>query len=81
MEIHIPSGERLRVSTNGKRMFADVSSTPHQESLTIEFYAFAKQIIMEKDRAFKMFIFNQDQDITDFDYGFWKDGKIVWQSF
>jgi hypothetical protein len=62
-------------------MFADVSSTPHQESLTIEFYAFAKQIIMEKDRTFKMFIFNQDQDITDFDYGFWKGGKIVWQSF
>ena len=82
MKIHIPSEQRLRVSTNGERMFADVSSTPHQESLTIEFYSFAtKQIIIEKDFTFKMFIFNQDQDISDFDYGFWKDGKIVWQSF
>ena len=81
MKIHIPSEQRLRVSTNGERMFADVSSTPYQESLTIEFYAFAKHIIIEKDRTFKMFIFNQDQDISDFDYGFWKDGKIVWQSF
>jgi hypothetical protein len=81
MKIHIPSEQRLRATTNGERIFADVSCTPHQESLTIEFYAFAKQIIMEKDRTFKMFIFNEDQDISDFDYGFWNDAKIVWKSF
>jgi hypothetical protein len=32
MEIHIPSEERLRVSTDGKRIFADISSYPQEES-------------------------------------------------
>jgi hypothetical protein len=81
MEISIDANSRLRASTNGKRIFADISSEPFQQSLSIEFYAFQKQIIFKKERVFKMFIFNQDQDITDFDYGYWNDAKIVWKSF
>jgi hypothetical protein len=81
MEIHIPSEQRLRVITNQKRIFIDASSAPHQECLTVEFYSFQKQQIRSKSGTFKMFVFQKDQDITDFDFGFWNDAEIVWQSF
>jgi hypothetical protein len=80
MEIRISNKDRLRVNTNDGRIFADISSTPQEESLTIEFYSFAKQIIIEKNGTFKLFIFNKQQELTDYDFGFWKDGKVVWQS-
>lgn len=81
MKVSLTSNDRIRVSTNGDRMFADVSAANFQESLTIEFYSFAKQIIMKKDNTYKLFIFEKNQDETDFDYGFWNDGDIVWKSF
>jgi hypothetical protein len=81
MQIHIPSEQRLRVSTNKERVFVDASSAPHQECLTIEFYSFQKQQIRSKSGTFKMFVFQKDQDITDFDFGFWSDAETVWQSF
>lgn len=81
MNIHIPSEQRLRVSTNSDRVFVDASSAPFQECLTVEFYSFQKQIIKSKNGTFKMFVFQKDQDINDFDYGFWADADIVWQSF
>lgn len=81
MEVNISSEQRLRISTNRNRIFADVSSTPYQESLTIEFYSFARQIIIKKNSTYKMFIFKPDQDENNIDYGFWNDGEIVWKSF
>lgn len=81
MEIHIPSEERLRVSTNGKTIFADVDSAPFQRSLTVEFYNFQKQQIRFKMGVFKMFIFLEKDDISDFDFGFWDDAEIVWKSY
>jgi len=81
MEIHIPSDQRLRVSTNGNRVFVDASAAPHQECLTVEFYSFQKQIIKSKNGTFIMFVFSNEQNPFDFDYGFWSDAEIVWQSF
>lgn len=81
MEINLTSEDRLRVSTNNKRMFADVGSAPLQESLTIEFYGFQKQQIRCKSKTYKMFIFNLDQPIDDFDFGYWNDAEIVWKSY
>jgi hypothetical protein len=37
MNIHIPSEQRLRVSTNQDRVFVDASSAPFQECLTVDF--------------------------------------------
>ena len=81
MHIHIPSEERLRVSTNRERVFVDASTTPFQESLTVEFYGFQKQIIKSKNGVFKMFVFENNQDISDFDFGYMSDAETVWQSF
>lgn len=81
MQVHIPSEQRLRVSTNGEKVFVDASSAPFQECLTVEFYSFQKQIIKSKGGTFKMFVFTKEQDPNDFDYGFWSDAEIVWQSF
>jgi len=82
MEINISNEEWLRVTTNEGKVYADVSSTPNEESLTIQFYpSFSKQIIIEKNKIAKMFIFPKEQGITDFDYGLWNGGKIVWESF
>ena len=81
MQVHIPSEQRLRVSTNANRIFVDASSAAHQECLTVEFYSFQKQIIKSKMGVFKMFVFAKDQDPNDFDYGFWSDAETVWKSF
>lgn len=81
MTIHIPSEKSLRVSTNQDRVYVDASSTPFQESLTIQFYSFHKHIIKYKDGIFKMFVFKEDQDISEFDFGFWNDAETIWQSF
>ena len=81
MYIHIPSEQRLRVSTNGGKVFVDSSSAPGQECLTIEFYSYQKQIIKSKNGTFIMFVFEKDQDISEFDFGFWSDGETIWQSF
>lgn len=81
MNIHIPNEERLRVSTNAGRIFVDASTSLNQECLTIEFYSFQKQIIKYKNGTYKMFVFQKDQDVSDFDFGFWSDGETVWQSF
>jgi hypothetical protein len=81
MRIHIPSEERLRVSTNRERVFIDASTAPFEECLTIGFYSFHKQIIKSKNGLFQMFVFEKNQDISDFDFGYWSDAETVWQSF
>ena len=81
MNVHIPSEQRLRVTTNGEKVFVDASSSPSEECLTVEFYSFHKQIIKSKDGIYKLFVFQKDQDISNFDFGFWSNSETVWQSF
>lgn len=81
MNIHIPSEQRLRVSTNNEQVYVDASSSPFQESLTIEFYSFQKQVIKFKGGTYKMFVFNVNQDPLDFDFGWWSDAETIWKSF
>jgi len=80
MEIHIPSEQRLRVSTNSRRVFVDASSALHQECLCVEFYSFQKQVIKRKGGTYKVFIFSEDQNPSEFDYGYFSDAETVWQS-
>jgi hypothetical protein len=81
MRIHINSDERTRIETKQSTIFVDASCTPYQESLTIEFYSFHRQIIKLKNGTYKLFVFVGDEDIDSFDFGYWNDGEIIWKSF
>lgn len=81
MDVHVRSEERLRAYTNSNRIFVDVSTTPLQQSLTVQFYDFQKQIIKYKVGTYKIFVFEKNQDISNFDFGFWADAETIWQSF
>ena len=83
MEIVVRTDDVIRIEngTSSPKIFADVSSNNYQHGFDITFYQMHKLRLIEKDRTFKMFVIPNEFPIEECDFGFWKDGKIVWQSF
>ena len=80
MNTHIPAEQRLRISTNNNRVFADASAAPFEECLTVEFYQQHRLELREKLNVFKMFVFIKEQNVSEFDYGWWSDAIVIWVS-
>lgn len=76
MNIYLGSEEILRVHTNRNEIFVDVSTTPSQECLTVQFYQMHSHQIRFKSGVYKLFVFESD----DFDFGWWSDAEVIWSS-
>ena len=85
MELVVRTDDRVRLESGGEfnmqKVFADVNSNNSQMGIDVTFYEMHRLRLIEKQRTFKMFIIPDKYPIEEFDFGWWSDGCVVWQSF
>ena len=85
MEIIVRTEDRVRIESgsefNKQKVFADVNSNTYQMGIDITFYEMHRLRLVEKQRTYKMFVIPEKYPIEEFDFGWWSDGNVVWQSF
>ena len=80
MEINIKAKEKLRIAT-GEELSLVVESAINKEALIVGFYRSQKQQLRKKENAYIMFVFEKEQSIEEFDFGYYSDAEVVWQNF
>lgn len=83
MEIIVRTDDKIRLEngSSNHKIFADVSSNSQQYGFDVTFYQMHKLMLIEKERTFKMFVISDSFPLDEYDFGWWKDGKVIWQSF
>lgn len=81
MDLIVRTDDRIRIESGSQgSVFVDVNSNNCQLGIDFTFYEMHNLKLIEKDRTFKMFVIPKKYPIDEFDLGWWKDGKVVWQS-
>ena len=81
MDLIVRTDDSIRLQNWDARVFADVCSNNQQCAMDVCFYENHKNRLIKKNNTFKMFVIPQDYNINEYDFGWWSDGDIVWQSF
>lgn len=81
MEIIIREEESFRVQTKDTKLGTLISTTPEEKALVIQLVSIYKYVLKSKNNLHKVFVLSIDEDVKNFDFGFWSDAETVWQSF
>ena len=81
MNITIGIDEKLRIETYEDRVFIDVYRGKDEVCIETVFYPIHFQQLRKKEREMCMFSFYDLKHIEDYDFGWYSDAEIVWQSF
>jgi len=82
MDIIVRTEDKIRLQNWNAAVFADVESNNCQFGIDVTFYQLNNRLrLIEKERTFKMFVIPIEYPLDEYDFGWWKDGKVIWQSF
>ena len=81
MNITIGIDEKLRIETYENRVFIDAYRGKDGICIETVFYPIHFQQLRKKEREMCMFSFYDLKHIEDYDFGWYSDAEIVWQSF
>ena len=82
MDIIVRTNDKIRLQNWNAKVFADVNSNSEQFGIDVTFYQLNGRFrLIEKERTYKMFVIPNDYPLDEYDFGWWKDGKVIWQSF
>jgi hypothetical protein len=82
MDIIVRTDDKIRLQNWNAKVFADVNSNSEQFGIDVTFYQLNGRLrLIEKERTYKMFVIPNDFPLDEYDFGWWKDGKVIWQSF
>lgn len=82
MDIIVRTDDKIRLQNFDASVFADVHSNTEQFGIDVMFYELNSKLrLIEKQRMYKMFVIPNDFPLNEYDFGWWKDGRVIWQSF
>ena len=82
MDIIVRTDDKIRLQNWNAKVFADVNSNSEQFGIDVTFYQLNGRLrLIEKERTYKMFVIPNDYPLDEYDFGWWKDGKVIWRSF
>lgn len=76
MELRVSNGSRIRLKA--RKPFVDVRGEDFGDALSISLYdrlSFFQ--IRKKNEEIKLFIFNDEEQVNEFDFGFFSDAEIL----
>lgn len=81
MDLILRLEEKLRFQNWNAEVFADADCNTHQYGIGITFYDMHHIQIRKKSNTFKAFVIPPKFPIDEYDFGYWSDAEVIWQSF
>lgn len=81
MDLILRSDDKLRLQNFNAKVFVDADSNSQQYGIGVTFYNNHHIQIRKKDNTLKVFSKPSDFPIDEYDFGWWSDAEVVWQSF
>ena len=79
MDLRLQSKERIRVVADDERNnFVDIEGHYWGEVIKVDIYpAFHYVEIREKNRSYRIFLFKEEVQKEQFDYGYYENAKVI----
>lgn len=90
MDIGVRNGDKIRLTNlndTNKTTFIDITAIRESDEnfavdgIGVAFYSrLSKVFIIKKEGDIKVFVFGKDDTVQNKDFGWWKNGEIIWSN-